>query len=230
MARMNFPWTFTASQTLDTTAGHLAMKVQWSPTPTGPWFEFPGNTMAPTKTGSTVWTTTSSDVPVCSKAYFRTLTSGDGFASQGGASVGAYKVVGGPRISLVGSQCPSTLASNPSNFTGTPIDTHNSESITYRFAFGNSGNAAATNVTIDIPLNTKLTHFAAATQPHLAGGTVVQIDSAGKTTTTNSSTAALRYQFASIAAGQSDTVDVVVDVITANEYNSKIQNLKKKIF
>ena len=223
VARTNFPWTFTASQTLDTTVPHLAMKVQFSPTPTGPWIDFPNNVMAPTKAGSTVWTVTSSDVFVCGKAYFRTLTSGDRYASQGGATVGAYQVVGGPRITLAGSQCPSTLATNPSNFTSAPMDTHNSESITYRFAFGNSGNGAATNVTIDIPLNSKMTHFGAAALPHLAGGTLVQIDSAGRTTTSNSSTAALRYQFASIAAGQSDTVDVVVDVISANEYNPKVQ-------
>ena len=221
VAYTDSPWTFSASQTLDKKAAGLALKVQYSNGATGPWHDFVDNVMTQTKSGGTSWKTTSSAIPPSTALFFQTVTSAPNYLPQGGAPVGAYAVIPGPRLTLSGKQCPFPQAGNSNNFVAGQINTHNSEGITYRFTFGNSGSGDATNVTIDIPLNTGLTNFGTATLPHLAGGHLVQLDRKGKPTTSNLDTAALQYQFATLSTGASDTVDVVVDVISANEFNPK---------
>ncbi len=219
IARSNSPWKFTVSQTLDKKAPGLGLKVQYSANATGPWNDFPNNFMSPTKPGGTTWTTTSSAIPEGTKIYFHTVTSATGYQSQSGAAVGGYGVLPGPKLTLTATQCPTPAATNSNNFTPGSIDTHNSEGITYRFAFGNSGDAAATNVTIDIPLNTHMTHLAHFTSSAHVSGSFVMLDNKAKVTTNMSAAAALQYRIPTLNAGASDTVDVQVTVVSAAEYN-----------
>ena len=219
IAYADSPWTFSTTQTLDKKASGLAIKVQYATSAGGPWNDFPGNVMAQTKPGSTTWKTTSSSVPLGTSLYFQTVTSAPGYESQTGAPVGAFGSVPGPRLTLNGEQEPSARTGGTGSFTPGTIVTHNSESITYRFTFGNTGRGQASNVVIDLPLNTHLTHFAAATVPHLPGGQLVQLDRKGKVTSSNTDTVALQYKLGTLSAGATDYVDVIVDVISALEYN-----------
>ena len=214
------PWTFAVSQTADANALGLSLQLQCTTDPTGTWTNL-GDPMKRIKPGSPIWATTTSDVPAGTKVYFRVESSASGYATNDSAASAPYGVFQGPKLTLTATQCPYPLASNPNNFTTGKIDTHNSEGITYHFEFRNTGTGAAPNVAVDIPLP-PLTHFGGATTPHIAGQ-LIQLDRRGKPTSSNLDTVALRYTYQNFDANAFDYADVVVDVISANEYNPKYQ-------
>ena len=221
------PWTFTTTQTLDASAPGLALKVQYavesqpSTIPAdGDFLDLTNGAMTKGGGKSTTWSVTVNRLPVGPTGgfiFFRTMTAATGEGTKAGHATGPIRVMPGPRLVLIGTQCISTSATDPSNFTTTSLVTHDSESITYRFNYINSGDGPATNCVLSIPIS-PLVHLATFNQPVL-GGQVGGLDNKGHVTTNLGSTAALQCNISTLLPNASDSFEVVITVDSANEFN-----------
>lgn len=226
--RANSPWEFQCTQKFGASEPGLSVRVQFAvvppPVPEPAWTDVTGGRLTLKGGKGTTWTGTVDTVPTCARIYFRTVTTASNDNDGLGDPVGPYKTVKSPHLALTVTQAREIDAQlhGDAAFTTAEIATHNDEAIHYRFRYKNNGNEdAAVNTTMEISLP-QLGHFQAATNSHVAGAQIVQLAKGGKTTTDNGSTIALRYVFSNgIPMGTDDTVDVVVTVVSANEYNPK---------
>lgn len=213
-------WIFSVSQPVDLRAKGQAVKIQFSfvPPPNEQWHDL-GVTL--TRVRGSTWVGRTSNIPACSKLYFRTVTTSTNLASTPGRTAGAFKVIDGPKLTLSVRQATEHDAPNDNLYVKGDIDTHNNESITYRFHVQNDGNADATNVVVYVPIPAH-THFAAAQQPHFPGGTLSQVTARSQTTTSGSETAVMMWNFPTLPAHSGDTLDLVVEVVSAAEFNPRV--------
>lgn len=213
-------WVFAVSQPLDLRAQDQTVKVQYSfvPPPNLQWQDL-GLTLTHVK--GPLWVGKTPAIPQCSKIYFRTVTGASNLAETAGKTVGPFKVIDGPSLTLSVKQATQRDKYNDNLYVAGPIDTHNDEDITYRFHVENKGNADATDAVIYIPIPAH-THFAAAQQPHWPGSTLTQLTAHGRVTNSATDTAILTWKFSNLPAHASDTLDLVVTVDSAAEFNAKV--------
>ncbi len=163
VARNHAYFDFKVAQIFPKGTMNPSVKVQFSlaPPPSSQWYDL--LTLAPDAAGKN-WSGHTATIPVCSKIYFRTLSSADGYPTAEGKTTAPFKVLDGPDLFLRPRQHDAALGADYVQY---EIPTTTSDILTYRFLYGNVGSLAATNATITASIP-KHTTFIDATN----GGTV----------------------------------------------------------
>ncbi|MEI7776609.1 MAG: hypothetical protein WCK17_17760, partial [Verrucomicrobiota bacterium] len=150
--RTGSDWTFSVSQPFPADAYYPTVKVQYTflPVALNHWTDY--ITLRHGK-GSN-WSAVDRHPFVCSKLFFRTVASAEGYPDQFGAPTQPFAVIGGPELALNVSAITDSDASGDT--------AHLNEVITYHFSAANvSNDAAATPAVLTVPIPKHTTFFSA---------------------------------------------------------------------
>lgn len=200
--RTGSDWTFSLSQTLPKGAQNPRVRVQWSPNK-AIWFD--ANLDLQRGKGATWSLLTRHPLFPCSKAFFRAVTSVDGYPDVFSAPTAAFAIVAGPELAL------NASAKSDSDASGDTV--HLNEVITYHLTAANvSTEADANNAVLTVPIPAHTT-FLNGTNVF---GPLREIkDRKGRTT-------AVEWTFPSIPKSTINfTEDLLVQVDSAGMFSTK---------
>ncbi len=202
--RTGSDWTFSVSQPLPADAYNPSVKVQYTflPVALNQWTDY--ITLQHGK--GSKWSAVDRHPFVCSKLFFRTVASAEGYPDQFGAPTQPFAVIGGPELALNLSAISDSDASGDT--------AHLDEVITYHFTAANvSHDAAATPAVLTVPIPEHTTFLSATNH----NATATQIKNKKGVTT------AVVWNFASLAKSTNVTEDLLVQIDVASMFSAKEQ-------